>query len=226
MGIDPVDFPHRKRPVDSKSGPHGRLLVGYLGSLAAQRKLEILVDALALLHGTGIDAKLLMVGGSDNPRDRDMLERRARELGIAERIEITGMLPREQALDRIQDVDIALSPFFPTLILQSTSPTKLVEYMALGLPVVANRHPEQKLILQLSGAGICVPWNARHFARGMRWLVDIGHQKRWELGRRGREWVIKNRGYTQIADAVESKYLETSRRTGIILKAELGSLSV
>jgi hypothetical protein len=40
--------------------------------------------------------------------------------------------------------------------LNPASPTKLVEYMALGKAVVANDHPDQRMVLEQSGAGICV----------------------------------------------------------------------
>ena len=212
MGIDPNDFPVVKRstPAERAGGP--TFVLGYLGTLSAQRRLEILVDTLALLCARGIDSRLLMVGGSDNPQDVANLEARARQLRVSGRIEITGLLPREQALERMMAVDVALSPYFPTMILQSTSPTKLVEYMALGLPVIANRHPEQQLILRLSHAGVCVPWGARHFARASCFLARLGPEKRREYGQRGREWVIRNRGYPGIADVLERTYLEILRQ--------------
>jgi glycosyltransferase involved in cell wall biosynthesis len=88
-------------------------------------------------------------------------------------------------------------------MLDVASPTKLVEYMALGLPVVANDQPEQALILRQSRAGVCVRWGARHFARGVRWLVARGPVERARMGRQGREWVEANRTYARIADDFE-----------------------
>ena len=85
------------------------------------------------------------------------------------------------------------------------SPTKLVEYLALGLPVVANDHPEQRLILRPSRAGVCVPWGAQYFARGV--LVDETQSGRaCGDGARGRAWVEANRTYARIAADVERTY--------------------
>jgi glycosyltransferase involved in cell wall biosynthesis len=208
MGIDLNEVRAISRREVQTGRDQSTFVLGYLGTLGAQRKLEVLVDALAILCAGGVNARLLLVGGSDRPEDHVRLEERAQELGVGDRVEITGLLPRHKALERIQEVDIALSPFFPTAILQSTSPTKLVEYMALGLPVVANRHPEQRIVLRESRGGVCVPWGARYFARASLWLASIGQQRRREFGERGRTWVIANRGYPKIADVVESKYLE------------------
>jgi len=183
-------------------------VVAYLGTLNGQRRLEILVDMLALLRRQGLQVKLLLIGDGDLPNDRLKLERRAEELQVRDYMEITGFLPRHEALERMRVADICVSPFFPTPVLKSTSPTKLVEYMAYEFPVIANDHPEQSLILRESRAGVCVPWHARHFARAVRWLICIGAQRRRDMGGRGRAWVIANRTYSRIADELEGKYRE------------------
>jgi glycosyltransferase involved in cell wall biosynthesis len=107
----------------------------------------------------------------------------------------------------VRNADVALSPFFPTPILLSTSPTKLVEYLSLGLPVIANDHPEQRLVLRQSRGGICVPWGSRHFARAVAWLARLNSEQRRKIGARGRQWVKENRSYERIATMLEEKYL-------------------
>jgi glycosyltransferase involved in cell wall biosynthesis len=204
MGIAAQDV----RPAASPIGAQASLTLGYLGTLNPQRRLEILIDMLALLHQRGERARLLFVGGGDYPEDQLRLERRAAELGMQPFVEITGFLPREVALERIAQTDICLSPFYPTPVLRSTSPTKLVEYLALGLPVIANDHPEQRLVLKESGAGVCVPWAARHFARAVMWLAAKGPDARARMGECGRSWVLAHRTYGRIADELETRYLE------------------
>jgi glycosyltransferase involved in cell wall biosynthesis len=185
------------------------LTLAYVGTLNSQRRLEVLVDMLAALLQSGLVTRLLLVGGgSHEADDRARLERRATQLGVLEHMEITGFLPREAALARVRSADIGLSPYFPTPVLRSTSPTKLVEYLALGLPVVANSHPEQRRVLRDSGAGISVPWGARYFARGVAWLAGRTPAERYRMGEGGRQWVLAHRTYGRIADELERKYLE------------------
>jgi len=193
---------------DAPAGSSGAsFTVAYLGTLSADRRLEVLMEMLALLRAGGMAVKLLLIGDADRPRDRQRLEHLAASRGIAEHVEITGFLPQPQALARLCEADIGLSPFYPTPILLSTSPTKLVEYMALGMPVVANDHPEQRLILRESRAGVRVPWGARHFARAVQWLMRLSREERAAMGARGRAWVEANRTYARIADDVERHYL-------------------
>lgn len=197
-----LDGSESVRGSTSGSGP----LLGYLGTLVVRRNLVVLIDMLAVLHARGVCARLLLVGDGERASDREVILRRADELGLSPSIEITGFLRRDLALDRMKNVDIALSPFFPTPVLLSTSPTKLVEYMAMALPVVANDHPEQRLILRESRAGVRVPWGARHFARGVEYLWSLSDVERSAMGQRGRAWVREFRTYRKIAGDLERTY--------------------
>lgn len=186
--------------------PDGDLVLAYLGTLNPQRHLEMLVDMLGIVRDRGIAAQLVFIGGGDHPQDAERLLRRARELGLGRSVEVTGLLPRDEALRRVCAADICLSPFYPTPILLSTSPTKLVEYLAVGLPVIANDHPEQKRVLKECRAGLCVPWGARHFARAVVWFARRDRAVRGSMGERGRQWVLQNRTYPRIAEAVAECY--------------------
>jgi glycosyltransferase involved in cell wall biosynthesis len=206
MGVDLSTVPPigKAKRRDVEVGPQ----LVYLGVLAAERQLLVLVDMLALLRKQGVPATLTIVGDGNVPEERLALERRAQELGVQGYLEITGFMPRAEAFERVRSADIGLSPFYPTPILLSTSPTKLVEYLALGLPVVANDHPEQRLVLRETRAGVCVPWGAQHFARAVRWLMKRPPQEREAMGARGRAWVEANRTYARIADNLERTYTE------------------
>lgn len=209
MGIAVADIERfsSTRVAEPCVGRGRPIVLGYLGTMVVRRQLSVLVDMLADLGRRGIDARLVFVGDGEHASDRQAIEERARQLDVFDRIEITGFLKRDVALRKMQEVDIALSPFYPTPILLSTSPTKLVEYMALGLPVVANDHPEQRLILRESRAGVRVPWGAHHFARAVAFLCGFPDTERRAMGLRGREWVRRHRTYDRIADRVEGVYL-------------------
>ena len=191
------------RPRDTR-----QITIAYLGTLVRERRLEILIDMLAELWRTGLPARLLLIGDGAAAEDRLAIEQRAEAFGLAGQIQITGFLPRREALELVRTADIAVSPFHPSPILDVASPTKLIEYLALGLPVVANSHPEQSLILRQSRAGVCVPWGARHFARGVRWLARRDCDELAAMGLRGQAWVQSHRSYASIADDFERACLQ------------------
>ncbi len=184
------------------------LKIVYLGTLVRERRLEILIDMLAELRRQGMLAQMLFIGDGAAPADRRAIEERAEALGLAAQVTITGFLPRRDALDLVRTADIGVSPFHPSPILEVASPTKLIEYLALGLPVVANSHPDQSLVLSGSRAGVCVPWGARYFARGVLWLSRRDSSELTAMGLRGQTWVQHNRSYERIADEFERACLQ------------------
>jgi glycosyltransferase involved in cell wall biosynthesis len=184
-----------------------RALVCYLGSLAAERRLDFLVRCLAIVRRTHPDARLLFVGGAERPLELELITAEARRLGVADAVQVTGFLPRHQALQHAAAAAVCVSPFRPSPILDSTSPTKLVEYMALGRPVVANDHPEQRLVIGESGGGISVPYDEQAFAAAIDELLD-DRARAEEMGRLGQAYVREFRDYPRIAETVAATYYE------------------
>lgn len=176
----------------------------YLGALGRVRGLEIIVRAFRRVVEAIPAASLYFVGG-DNQADIEFLRLEAERLGIAERVVFTGALPREQALAYVRAADVCLSPIFPGL-LDVASPTKLVEYLALGKPVIANDHPEQTQVLEACGGGLHVPWDEAAFAAAMTRLLRQPTVAA-EMGRKGKAYVEQHRSYSVIADEVERAYL-------------------
>ena len=72
-------------------------------------------------------------------------------------------------------------------------------------PVVANDHPDQKQIIDESQAGFCVPYNEDAFAWAILKLLKKPERIR-EIGKQGKEYVLKVRDYRKIADSLEEKY--------------------
>jgi glycosyltransferase involved in cell wall biosynthesis len=108
--------------------------VGWVGSFGSWHGAEVLVRALALL---GPEVSGLFIG--DGPA-RPTCQALAEELGVADRIEWTGLLANAEAIRRLADCDVLASPHVP-LPGQAFfgSPTKLFEFMAIGRPIVASR---------------------------------------------------------------------------------------
>lgn len=201
MGVPPrlLNWP----AADREEVVPGRIL--YLGTLASSRQLGTLVDAFALVRRQFPHASLVFVGEGDFPHERSSLEQLAASLGLGDAVAFTGFVPMEQAWRLATTAEICVSPIVPTPTLAVGSPTKLVEYMALGKAVVANRHPEQTAILEDSGAGVLVPWSAQGFAEGMAWILAHPGEAA-VLAAKGPAWVRGHRTYDRIAEDVYRQY--------------------
>jgi glycosyltransferase involved in cell wall biosynthesis len=178
----------------------------YLGVISRVRRIDFLLHVLANVRLSIPTAVLYLVGGEEDAAYKRTLIDEATKLGVAEAVIFTGQLPRKQAFRYVAGADVCVSPIFPNPVLNPASPTKLVEYLALGKAVVANDHPDQRDVLNDSGAGICVPWDEQAFARAIVELLSSPELAQ-TMGSRGRRWVRDNRDYPILADLVEETLL-------------------
>ena len=91
--------------------------------------------------------------------------------------------------------------------MKSTSPTKLVEYMALGKAVVANDHPEQSEVIEQSGAGLLCGWDEEEFADAIVELLR-DPERAAAMGRAGRAFVAARRTHWAMVDLVAERYTQ------------------
>ena len=181
--------------------------VVYLGTLMRLRKIDFILRTFEKVLIKDRKVRLYLIGGSEDASDEEFLRQEAKRLRIDHAVTITGFLRQKEAWEYVKDADVCVSPIYPSPILNCGSPTKLIEYMAMGKAVVANDHPEQRLVISESKAGICVPYEEDSFAEGILYLLknpDVAKQ----MGMRGREYIEKKRNYEQTADLVEKKLLQ------------------
>ncbi len=206
MGFVPADFEVFEANTTT-TDLHATRSVVYLGTLIRARKLDFVVRAFAQVLEQIPNATLHFVGAGEDPEDEELLRQESARLNIGHAVFFTGLLPQQEAIAHVRDAALCVSPFYPTPILNSTSPTKLIEYMALGKAVVANDHPEQRLVLEESQGGICVPWEEDAFAGAIVEILNDPDKAR-KMGELGREYVNQYRTYSHIADKVEAEYLK------------------
>lgn len=200
-----IDFDEIREVERLAPNPAQSRDIVYLGALDRGRRVDFLLRVFARVYPRLPAARLLLVGGAHDPGDIEALRRLASELGIEDRVVFTGFQPRPLALQMVRAAYACVSPFYPTPVLQSTSPTKLVEYMALGKAVVANDHPEQSRILAQSGGGLCVPYDEARFAEAIIALLR-DPERVAAMGERARRYVLKHRDYRVLASSVEQRY--------------------
>jgi len=140
-GINEAHFAGALAPEVAKAALAwpGALILGFTGFVRDWHGVDRVVHWLAD-PATPPAARLLVVG--DGPARAD-LEQLARQLGIAERVRFTGVVPRAQVPQLVAAFDIALQP----AVVPYASPLKLFEYLALGKAIVAPRQPNIEEVL-------------------------------------------------------------------------------
>lgn len=187
----------------------GRHVLLYMGMTMPGRRIDVIVRALGALVRKGHDAVLVLVGDT-RPTDRGSLLDIAREEAVADRLIFTGHLPLARALGYVRRADVCLSPCPPSPLLALGTPTKLVEYLAMGRPVVANDHPDQREVLEASGAGLITDLSPEGFTNAIATLLS-DRTAAESMAMRGPPWIAAHRSYARLAEEVSSIYSELIR---------------
>jgi glycosyltransferase involved in cell wall biosynthesis len=113
--------------------------VVYHGTVTPTYGVELLVEAVAQATSAVPDMRLEIIGEGDALHGTT---RRAKELGIGERVAITPrFLPQTEVLARVQNASVGVIPNLPSRLNRYALSTKLFEYVALGIPVVSAGLP-------------------------------------------------------------------------------------
>lgn len=203
MGVDHEAAEASTAAADARIEPwlaamRERPSVVYLGSLERRRRMEVALQAMDLARQRRPDLLMVLVGDSFEPADMADLKAQVESLGLSQHVIFTGWLNTASAWTLVRHARVGLS-FVPRgPLLDVASPTKLVEYLAQGLPVVANDLPDQAWVIAQSGGGLCTGHDAAELADAILRLVE-SPERAAEMGRTGREWVLRHRGYDSIA---------------------------
>ncbi len=182
----------------------GRKVLVYVGSLEPQRQPAMMIEALAAIAHEEPRAMLVIVGERD-PETAALLSDRAEELGVGNRILYTGRLPLNEALAYVARADVCLALYPVTDLLISGTPTKLVEYLAMGRPVVGNPHPYQSQLIETTGAGIIAEMSPQAFAAAILSLFGEAHAANARAAA-APAWIRAHLSYEVTAERVGAVY--------------------
>jgi glycosyltransferase involved in cell wall biosynthesis len=204
MGVDMAEM---SKVAASPDDPRvaGRRYVVYLGALERARQPELLIDAFAIVHRADPEIRLVLAGDSQDPADRSWLEGLIRAQGLESHVVITGWLPPQQARAYVRGGLVAWATCPRGVVYDMASPTKVAEYLALGVPVIANDQPDQVFVLQQTRGGLCVPFTAEAFADATLQLLDDPDRAR-AMGQEGQRRIGALRGYDVIAAELAACY--------------------
>ncbi|MBM3667797.1 MAG: glycosyltransferase family 4 protein [Actinobacteria bacterium] len=129
----------------------GGFRVVYAGTTGMAQGVGTLLDAAALLARAHPDAELRIAGdGADTPE----LQRRAQSLG---NVTMLGRIPHDEVPALLADTDAVAVLLRDKPVFEGAVPTKLLEALAAGRPVVLAAGGEAATLLRGSGGGLVVP---------------------------------------------------------------------
>ncbi len=163
----------------------------FCGRFASWVDFDLMLGAFASIATRHSDVRLLLLGDG---HERARVERLAEELGVQEKVIITGFVSdRDKVSDLMGAATVALMAHQSAYVSRiGVSPTKLAEYMAAGRAIVAKDVPGIKETLESSGAGLLADDDPQEMAAAIESLLEDGRAD--AIGAAGRR--TAEQGYT------------------------------
>lgn len=184
--------------------------VGTVSSLVKYEGLETVIHALAGIKDHGKPVKLLIVGDGT---EKENLIRLATELGVLNRCEFPGRVPREKAHLYHCALNLFVVPRVDNAVTRAVTPLKPVEALASSVPVLASDLPAlRELIIDGETGHLVKPEDPAEWRRVIEMLRD-NPEKVSIMGKSGRLFVLKSRTWTQNAKKLDRVYRSVINKT-------------
>lgn len=173
-----------RQPPDESLRHGKRHLLAYLGVMGPQDGIDYALRALKLLrdHCGRDDVYCIFMGAGDSYDDMIAL---SRQLGLDDIVDFTGRVPDEFVQRCLSTADICLSPDPSNPLNDVSTMNKVLEYMAMGCPIVSFDLVEARV--SAGDAAIYVPANDElAFARAIDALLR-DRERRQMMGEVGLE---------------------------------------
>ena len=128
----------------------------YVGGMTRPRGAMTMLRAAALLRDRGVDVSWTLIGQA-SPALASEMKAYLSEHGLDRTVDLVGGLPFPEAQAAVAEADIGLSVLDALPNYVESMPTKLLEYLAAGLPVIASDFPLWRSLLEEFESGLTVP---------------------------------------------------------------------
>jgi glycosyltransferase involved in cell wall biosynthesis len=197
FGVDPEIFaPAAPTGAGARAGA---LVIGYAGRLVPEKGVDVLIRACAGLSDT--DWRLRIAG---NGPERNTLTALAQQTGMAEQVEFAGRIPSTQVADFYRTLDLLVLPSVSRPNWVEQFGRVLIEAMSCETAVAGSDCGEIPHVIGDAG---------RVFPEGdvpalTRTLAELAENPalRAELGRRGRQRVLRKYTHARVAAATGEVY--------------------
>jgi glycosyltransferase involved in cell wall biosynthesis len=152
----------RKKWQISESDP----LIVYVGTIGLlSHPVDLLLAAFAQVVRVVPNARLMLVGGGE---DFDRVQALARQLNLDRHTLFVGRVEPNEVPDYYALATVTVDPVQNDLIAQARSPLKVLESLAMGVPVVTGEVGDRGELLQSGQLGVLVkPGDSQSLADGV-----------------------------------------------------------
>jgi len=126
---DPAVFRRRPRPMRTQDA----FVMMYPGTLSWHQGVDLVIEAMARLRNEAPNLKFMVFGDGF-----EALTALARKHGLEDRVVIKEERPVAEVAEAMADVDLGVEPKRKRSFANEAFSTKILEFMAMGVPVLAS----------------------------------------------------------------------------------------
>ena len=204
MGFDPVTYNPEQSEASIEALPSNSKLILYVGTLDKERKLDIPFAAAARLMKQREEVHLAIAGNATEAEKSDVL-RVFEPHGVNDRCHFLGRFEPLKLAEVVRRADVCLSSFPNGPLLDTATPTKLVEYIACGSRAVINHMPDHDFIAAHSSLARSVEFSVEGYEEGIEEALSQGRPSVQEQSR-SFDWLGSQREYSLLADQCRKEY--------------------
>jgi len=159
-------------------------LVGYVGNMSVQEGLDILLDVALCIKNLGRrDIHFTCVGGGPGLAG---LQKMTQDKDLGEMVNFTGRVPDHELLEVLSTAEICVNPDKPCQMNDISTMIKIMEYMALGKPIVQFDLKEGRFSAKEASLYSDNGNQVKDFANKILWLLENPDERKkmGEFGRR------------------------------------------
>lgn len=180
-----------------------KYMVGYLGVIGQQEGIEYLLQAADYIKNTVRRDDIFwgIVGGGPH---LDALREECKRMGLQDIVEFTGRVPDDKMLDYLNTADVCVNSDKYNSMNDKSTMNKILEYMALGKPIVQFELTEGRYSAQ-NASLYAEPNNAKDMANKIMELLD-NPEKRKEMSEFGRKRIVNELSWEHTSKALLEGY--------------------
>lgn len=184
----------------------------YVGGMSQRAGTFVLLDALALLSKNGFTPSVRLAGYTDGEAGLSSIRKGIQTRKLESQIELVGKIPYAEVPAWNRSGRIGLVTLQPVKKFMKNIPSKMFEYWACGLPVIASNLPPVRKFLSDGKNGILFqPDSPENLASAIQFLLDRPDEIR-AMGRNGQELISTNWNNDKQTDALIAFYKQMCKR--------------
>lgn len=188
------------------------VVVAFSGHITKSKGLDTLVRSAKIVVQKHGNVRFLIIG--DGPFMKETVAF-TEGSGLNEVFRFVGFVPQELVAEYLSLADICVAPYGPMAFFKVSlpeTPLKVVEYMAMGKPVVMSKISDENVIAWSGGGSLVTPGDVSELASSIINFVE-DEELRKNIGEKGRKYLEENLSWEKYAERLVEIYQSLNIRS-------------